>query len=137
MTDQHRIVVERYLEAWNATDANLRAKAVASVWDLSGIYNSSMANAKGHDDLVGLIAGFRARFPGALFRLAGDVRKHDDIISVEWEFLYPDRETLAAAGRDIIVVAANGRIQAVHSTFSVSNSPRVPRSSPSPSPWHD
>ncbi|WP_327129506.1 nuclear transport factor 2 family protein [Streptomyces sp. NBC_01727] len=118
MIDQNRIVVERYLEAWNATDATLRAKAVASVWDLSGIYNSSMANAKGHDDLVGLIAGFRARFPGALFRLAGEVREHDDIISLEWEFLDPDRETLAATGRDIIVVAANGRIQAVHSTFS-------------------
>lgn len=125
MTDRHRIIVERYLEAWNATGAILRAKAVASAWDLSGIYNSSMGNAKGHDDLVGLIAGLRARFPGALFHLAGDIHNLDDIISIEWEILYPDCEAPAVTGRDIIVVAANDRIQAVHSTFSGAINERV------------
>lgn len=63
-------LVERYIAAWNATDAAQRRTLVAQTWTESATYVDPLMQGTGHDGIDGLIAGVQAKFPG--FRFARD-----------------------------------------------------------------
>lgn len=65
-------LVERYLAAWNETDADARAKAVALLWTEDGTYTDPMADVAGHEAPEGAAEPLAVGFD--VVRLAEDGR---------------------------------------------------------------
>ncbi len=109
----YETAVERYLNAWNTTDADDLAKAVAAAWTEDGTYTDPLADVAGHDGIAAAIAGAHAQFPGFEFRLIGKVDGHHNIARFGWELVSTADGSAPAAGFDVITLAEDGRIRTV------------------------
>jgi len=49
--------VGRYFTAWNATDDDVRGRAVAAAWHEDGFYTDPLADVAGHEQLTAAIGG--------------------------------------------------------------------------------
>ncbi|MFC8392963.1 nuclear transport factor 2 family protein [Streptomyces sp. NPDC057238] len=115
-TAAHRYdaVVARYFEAWNADDAEARAKAVADVWTADGRYTDPLSDALGHEAITAVIAATHEQFPGFAFRLAGNVDGHHDTARFSWELVNRADGSAPVAGSDVITLDAEDRVRAVY-----------------------
>lgn len=116
--NRYETAVNRYFDAWNADEAGSRGSAVAAAWTADGSYTDPLADARGHDELAGMIAAVREQFPGFSFVLTGTVEGHHDTARFSWELRadeVPAGEDAAApvAGSDVITLAGDGRIRSV------------------------
>ncbi|MFF9125402.1 nuclear transport factor 2 family protein [Streptomyces sp. NPDC014889] len=112
-TDRYTIAVTRYFEAWNAPDAQARAKAVADAWTPGGSYTDPLAEAGGHDEITAVITAAREQFPGFAFRLTGTVDGHHDTARFSWELVSESDGSAPVAGSDVITLDDGGRIRTV------------------------
>jgi hypothetical protein len=87
--------VARYFEAWNATDRDALAKAVAAAWSTDGSYTDPLAEVRGHDGI-------------------GPVDGHHDIARFGWELVNEADGTAPVAGFDVITLDGDDRIRSVH-----------------------
>jgi hypothetical protein len=110
---QYENAAARYIEAWNAADADERAKAVAAAWTEEGSYTDPLAEVSGHEGIAALIAGAQAQFPGFEFRLTGAVDGHHDTARFGWELVSVADGSAPVAGFDVVTLAADGRIRTV------------------------
>ncbi|AIA06960.1 nuclear transport factor 2 family protein [Streptomyces noursei] len=108
----HAAAAERYLAAWNATEAGALARAVTAAFTAQATYTDPLADVAGHDGLTALIAGAHQQFPGFVFRPLGAVDGHHDIARFGWELVAPDGSA-PVAGFDVVRLAADGRIVSV------------------------
>jgi len=106
-------IARRYIDAWNATDPDTRAKHVATLWTEDGSYIDPLAEAIGHDQITGTIAAVQDQFPGWTFRLVGPVDGHHDQCRFSWE-LGPSGDAAPVAGSDVAVLAPDGRLHSVY-----------------------
>jgi ketosteroid isomerase-like protein len=106
--------VARYFEAWNATDRDALAKAVAAAWSTDGSYTDPLAEVRGHDGIAAVIAAAHEQFPGFSFRPAGPVDGHHDIARFGWELVNEADGTAPVAGFDVIALDGDDRIRSVH-----------------------
>ncbi|MCX5054937.1 MULTISPECIES: nuclear transport factor 2 family protein [unclassified Streptomyces] len=113
-TDRYESAVARYFEAWNASEPEELAKAVAAAWTPDGSYTDPLADVGGHEQIAALIVAAREQFPGFAFRQTGAVDGHHDTARFSWE-LVSEAGTGAApvAGFDVITLEADGRIRSV------------------------
>ncbi|MGP3990931.1 nuclear transport factor 2 family protein [Streptomyces sp. 3N207] len=109
----YEAAVERYFAAWNAPDAESRAKAVAAAWTEDGSYTDPLAQVSGHDELAAAIGAAREQFPGCEFQLDGAVDGHHDIARFSWELVVTADGSSPAAGSDVLTLAEDGRISSV------------------------
>ncbi|MEU7004384.1 nuclear transport factor 2 family protein [Nonomuraea sp. NPDC046570] len=106
-------LVERYLAAWNETDADARAKAVALLWTEDGTYTDPMADVAGHEAIAAVIAGAQQMFPGLVFT-AGEVDDaHHDVARFTWHLAPEGAAEPLAVGFDVVRLAEDGRIRQV------------------------
>ncbi|MFD8218689.1 nuclear transport factor 2 family protein [Streptomyces sp. NPDC059697] len=112
--DRYENAVARYFEAWNATDRDALAKAVAAAWSADGSYTDPLAEVRGHDGIAAVIAAAHEQFPGFSFRPAGPVDGHHDIARFGWELVNEADGTAPVAGFDVITLDAADRIRSVH-----------------------
>ncbi|MFR9787591.1 nuclear transport factor 2 family protein [Streptomyces sp. MB22_4] len=105
--------VARYFEAWNATDAEALAKAVAAAWSEDGTYTDPLADARGHEQIAAVIQAVHEQFPGFEFRQTGDVDGNHHIARFRWELVSPADGSAPVAGSDVITLAEDGRIISV------------------------
>ncbi|MBB5937360.1 nuclear transport factor 2 family protein [Streptomyces zagrosensis] len=105
--------VARYFTAWNATDPAERAQAVAAAWVEDGSYTDPLSDASGHDQLVTVIGGAQAQFPGFAFRLTGTVDGHHHTARFSWELVSDADGSAPVAGSDVITLADDGRVRSV------------------------
>jgi hypothetical protein len=118
-TDRYESAVARYFEAWNAADAETRAKAVAAAWAPDGRYTDPLSDACGHERIAAVITAAREQFPGFVFRLTGTVDGHHDTARFSWELVNEAGGTPSGggsapiAGSDVVTLDAEGRIRAV------------------------
>ncbi|MGN9762562.1 nuclear transport factor 2 family protein [Streptomyces sp. SD31] len=112
-TDRYDIAVARYFEAWNAREPSERARAVATAWTPQGGYTDPLADVRGHEGIVAVVAAAQARFPGFVFRLTGSVDGHHDTARFSWELVREDDGSAPVAGSDVITLDAEGRIMSV------------------------
>lgn len=89
-------LIEKYIAAWNETDADVRAKLVADVFTADATYTDPLAAVAGHDQIDGLLGAVRGQFPGLEFRLAGPVDAHHDVCRFTWH--------LGPAGGEAIII---------------------------------
>ncbi|MET9029264.1 nuclear transport factor 2 family protein [Nocardia sp. NPDC004168] len=106
--------VDRYFAAWNATDEDARAAAVAAAWVEDGAYTDPLAEVRGHAQLAAAIGGVQAQFPGFEFRRLGAVDGHHDIARFSWELVSATDGSAPVAGSDVISLGADDRITSVH-----------------------
>jgi hypothetical protein len=106
--------VARYFEAWNATDGDALAKAVAAAWTEDGSYTDPLADVRGHAETAALISAAHQQFPGFAFRLLGEVDGHHDTVRFAWELVSGADGSAPVAGSDVITLDSEGRIKAVY-----------------------
>ncbi|SFE46930.1 nuclear transport factor 2 family protein [Streptomyces mirabilis] len=112
--DRYENAVARYFEAWNATDRDALAKAVAAAWSADGSYTDPLAEVRGHEGIAAVIAAAHEQFPGFSFRPAGPVDGHHDIARFGWELVNEADGTAPVAGFDVITLDGEDRIRSVH-----------------------
>ncbi|GAA3038014.1 hypothetical protein FHS39_004455 [Streptomyces olivoverticillatus] len=105
--------VARYFEAWNATDAIARAKAVAQAWSEDGTYTDPLADVRGHAHVAAVMAGAHEQFPGFEFRQTGAADGHHDTVRFSWELVSLADGSAPVAGSDVVTLAEDGRIRTV------------------------
>ena len=110
------LLVEDYFTCWSTTDPAERRAAVERVWSPTARSVDPVGDARGHEELVALFAGFHDTYPGFSFRRRGGIDAHHGV--ARW-----GREMLDVAGEvllersDVAVVAAEGRIEALAGFF--------------------
>ncbi|WP_030927308.1 nuclear transport factor 2 family protein [Streptomyces sp. NRRL S-646] len=112
-TDRHENAVARYFEAWNASEPEALAKAVAAAWATDGTYTDPLAAVGGHEEIAALITAAHGQFPGFAFRLTGAVDGHHDTARFSWELVSEADGSAPVAGFDVITLDADGRIRSV------------------------
>ena len=105
-------IVERYIAAWNETDASRRRKLVDELWAEDGSYTDPLADAHGREEIDGLIGAVQQQFPDFAFTLGGMVDTHHDQARFTWE-LGPDGSDAIVVGFDVAQRDADGRLSLV------------------------
>jgi hypothetical protein len=105
-------LADRYLAAWNESDAAARRTAMAELFADDVRYTDPLVAAEGRDALEAAIGAVQQQFPGFTFRLAGPVDAHHDQLRFTWE-LGPVGQEAPVAGFDVAVVDGSGRIRTV------------------------
>ena len=111
MTDFDTLA-QRYIAAWNETDADARSAAVAALYAEDARYTDPLVDAEGREEIAATIGAVQQQFPGFVFRLAGPVDAHHDQARFSWE-LGPAGQEAPVAGSDVAVVDGHGRIRTV------------------------
>jgi len=106
-------IINRYLEAWNETDASVRRELVASLWAADGSYTDPLADVRGPDAIASLMGAAQQQFTGLVFTLGGAVDANHNQARFTWH-LGPDRGEPVVIGFDVVVLSEDGRIASVH-----------------------
>ncbi|MET8946347.1 nuclear transport factor 2 family protein [Streptomyces sp. NPDC004542] len=112
-TDRYQNAADRYFEAWNATEPEALAKAVAAAWTADGSYTDPLADVSGHERIAAVIAGAHEQFPGFVFRPLGAVDGHHDTARFAWELVNEADGSAPVAGFDVVTLDAEGRMRSV------------------------
>jgi hypothetical protein len=107
----HTELIDRYIAAWNETDAGRRRALIARTWTEGASYVDPMMTSEGHAGIDAMIAGVQAKFPGLRFSLTGKVDAYQDRVRFSWA-LGPEGGAALVKGTDFAVVAGD-RLQAV------------------------
>jgi hypothetical protein len=108
MTD----IVERYLECWNATDADERAARLAATFTAGATYVDPLAATTGLDELDAAISGVHAQFPGFVFTRVGEPDTHHDVARFNWGLGSAGVEPIVI-GFDVVTTDPDGLINSV------------------------
>jgi hypothetical protein len=106
-------MAERYLAAWNETDAARRRKLVDELWTDDGSYTDPLADAHGRAEIDGLIGAVQDQFPDFVFTLGGPVDAHHDQARFTWH-LGPAGAEPVVIGFDVAVLNGGGQIRSVY-----------------------
>lgn len=105
-------IVDRYLAAWNANDAETRHELLAAHWSEDCVYVDPMADVAGLPSVGDTIAAVRDQFPGFVFSQVGEADSHHQQTRFQWG-LGPEGEEPLVIGFDIVVVDEQQRIRDV------------------------
>jgi hypothetical protein len=106
-------IIERYLAAWNETDAAKRRSLVDEVWAPDGRYTDPLADVRGREAIDALIGAVQQQFPGFVFTLGGAVDAHHDQARFSWHLGPEGAPEPVVIGFDVAVVEQN-RIGSVY-----------------------
>src|SRR3982750_3073465 len=98
MTNDLTNLIQRYIDAWNETDADRRRKLVAGVWTADGTYAAPMMPGAGHDTTATMIGLAQEQFPGHRFELSFGPDAHNERVRFAWRLYGPDADAPVAAG---------------------------------------
>ena len=105
-------LIDRYIAAWNETDAARRTALVAETFAEGATYSDPMMEGAGHDGIAALIAGVHERFPGFRFRLAREPEAMRRTVRFSWQLGPADAPDLVE-GSDFASISDDGRIDSV------------------------
>jgi len=108
--------VDTYLAMWNETDADRRAELIRTAWVDTGHYADPLLEAKGHDALSEMVAGFHEQYPDHRFRRTSGIDEHHGIVRFGWELVAPDGAVFIG-GIDIGALAEDGRLARIVGFF--------------------
>ena len=106
-------IIDRYIAAWNETDAGKRFGLVESLWAADGSYTDPLADVRGPDAIAGLMGAAQQQFPGLAFTLGGPVDANHNQARFSWH-LGPAGAEPVVIGFDVVVLDGDGRIASVH-----------------------
>lgn len=111
MTDA-TMIAERYIAAWNETDAERRRALIAETWTETATYVDPLMRGEGHEQIGALIEAVHARFPGFRFTLSGKPDGYGDNLRFSWE-LGPEGGEALVKGTDFATIDG-GRLKTVN-----------------------
>jgi hypothetical protein len=111
MTTNPIELADRYIAAWNETDAVQRRDLIARTWTDDATYLDPMMAGEGCSGIDAMIAGVQTQFPGFQFRRKGEVDAYNDRIRFTW-VLGPAGGEPIVGGTDFGVID-QGRLAAV------------------------
>ena len=106
-------LAQRYIAAWNETDAEARSAAVAALYAEDARYTDPLVEAAGREAIAATIGAVQAQFPGFVFRLTGPVDAHHDQARFRWELGPAGAPEAPIVGFDVAVRDADGRLRSV------------------------
>ena len=107
-------VIERYIAAWNEADPARRRGLVDALWAPDGSYTDPLADARGRDEIDGLIGAVQQQFPGYVFTLGGPVDGHHNQGRFSWHLGPSGGGEPVVIGFDVVVLDDGGQIRSVH-----------------------
>ncbi len=110
------LLVEDYFTCWNTTDPAERRAAVERVWSPTARSVDPVGDARGHEELVALFAGFHDTYPGFSFRRRGGIDAHHDQLRWGWEMIDPGGDVVLD-GVDVAERAHDGRLDRLAGFF--------------------
>ena len=113
MTNDLNNLINHYIDAWNATDAERRRELVGAVWTEEGTYRDPLMSGSGHDGIATMIGAAQQQFPGHRFELSFGPDAHNDRVRFAWRLIGPAGGASVAAGVDFGTVADEGRLSSV------------------------
>jgi hypothetical protein len=114
-------LADRYIAAWNETDATRRHDLIARTYTEDATYVDPVFQSEGQEGIADMIAAAQAQFPGNRFRRVSEVDAHHDRIRFTWE-LGPEGSPALAGGVDFAVVEGD-RLRAVTGFFDFTPQP--------------
>jgi hypothetical protein len=108
-------LADRYIEAWNETDAARRRTLIAALWTEDAAFSDPIMAGDGVDGIDAVIAGVQSRFPGHRFSLIGQPDGFGDFVRLSWG-LAPVNGEAAVKGTDFGRLE-NGRLKSVTGFF--------------------
>ncbi|MGX6567844.1 nuclear transport factor 2 family protein [Cupriavidus necator] len=102
-------LADRYLAAWNETDAARRRELIALAWTESASYVDPLMRGDGHAGIDAMIAAVQTKFPGFRFTRVSPVDAHGEHLRFTWE-LGPAGEPALVVGTDFATISADGRL---------------------------
>jgi hypothetical protein len=115
--EQAEMLVDRYLAAWNATQAATRRSLIAQTWTEDARYIDPVAESERHDGIDSMIAEVQTRFPGMRFARTGKVDLHHEHVRFSWA-LAPDTGEALVKGTDFATLRG-GRLHTVTGFFDL------------------
>ena len=109
-------LIDRYIAAWNETDAERRRDLIARTWSEDARYLDPMLQGEGRQGIDAMIAAVQERYPGHRFRRTGEVESHHDRVRFTWD-LAPEAGEPVVKGTDFGVVAVDDRLAAITGFF--------------------
>jgi SnoaL-like domain len=106
-------LVDRYIAAWNESDADARRSAVADVWVEDGRYVDPLADVTGHNAISELIGAVQAQAPGHVFQLLDGPDDHHDFVRFAWALVPESGGEPLVVGRDVGRTREDGRFGGV------------------------
>ena len=106
-------IAQRYIDAWNETDAGTRRALIDELYSPEAGYTDPLVDARGRDQIDATIAGAQEQFAGLVFSLAGPVDSHHDTARFQWHLGAPGTEEPLVVGFDVAVVDG-GRLHRVY-----------------------
>jgi SnoaL-like domain len=113
MTTHIDTTVNRYIDAWNETDADRRRALVTEVWTDDGTYLDPLMSGAGHDSIAAMIGVAQQQFPEHRFELSHGPDAHNDRVRFAWQLYGPNGDEPVAGGTDFALVADDGRLRSV------------------------
>jgi hypothetical protein len=107
-------LVDRYIECWNERDVAHRRDLIDQTWTEDGASIDPLVVAEGRDEISATMGAVQEQFPGFTFRLAGPPDTHHNLTRFTWELAPAANAEPLIVGFDIAILAADGRLQAVH-----------------------
>jgi hypothetical protein len=104
-------LVDRYIAAWNETDASARRALVAETFAADGRYVDPVMSGDDAESIAAMIGAAQSQFPGFRFRLIGPVDAYADKVRFSWG-AGPDGAEAVVEGTDFAVIAGE-RLQTV------------------------
>ena len=105
-------ILDTYFSMWRTTDPVQRATLVTEAFTPTGRHVDQHADATGHDELVEMITGVHAGFPGFQMERTSGIDRFGDQLRFAWELNSADG-TPIVAGLDVAELAPDGRLQRV------------------------
>lgn len=112
--DSPQQLADRYIAAWNETDAARRREAIAALWAPDGEHYVGEREVRGHAALETRVIGSHEKWVrdgGYRFRAARDARKLHDAVTFHWEMTPAGGGAVEARGFEFLLIDAQGRIR--------------------------
>ena len=100
---------DRYMALWNEPDADRRRRMIAELWTEDG--SQILQPPQEMREIAASPGiGLAATLEGLSFRARDDAQRLGDVVKFHWEAVADDGST-AAVGLNVLVLAADGRVQ--------------------------
>ena len=106
-------VIDRYIAAWNETDAERRHELVTAAWTEDATYLDAHRSGQGHSGISLMIQKVQEQFPGYQFRLKSGVEDHNGRVRFQWEAGGTQDAPLHFVGTDFGMIAGDGRLESI------------------------
>ncbi|MDR5753952.1 MULTISPECIES: nuclear transport factor 2 family protein [unclassified Caballeronia] len=106
------VLIDRYFDAWNETDAERRATLIRASYAEHASYRDPLLHGDGHAGIDAMIRAVHERFPAHTFRRTTDVDGFANHLRFSWELRTPQGQTIVK-GTDFGTLDDNERIVSI------------------------